>query len=434
MSTPTRESRRSQSALKALAAPAGGALTLIARAKTALSEGARNWLAPAPGFAAPSTEREPQTAFSAGRALLISFVLMVALPAIAATVYFAFIASNEYVSETRLTVRAASEEKQASGPGDSASLFSKIGLGGGKSTVQDSYLVLNYLKSRAVVQDIGGNEFMESKYSRPEIDWVARLGHGRPTEDLWKYWNSMVVPIIDAQSGIVTVKVYAFTAQDAFDISTRLVALSERLINRISERSRTAAVDEGQIEVDRAQRELIDARSRLQVFRNQSATIDPVAQASSIGDAIGKLLVDRGEIENSMLTFSGTLAATSPAVRIQKSRLDAIDKQISDLKKQLTSSNAGDKTLSTELSNFEQLKLKQEFAEKKYSTAQQSLDHANLELERKQLFVSLVVEPGLPQYPLFPERGVDILLVFAVGFVSWGILCLISASVLDHFV
>ena len=188
----------------------------------------------------------------------------------------------------------------------------------------------------------------------------------------------MVVPIIDAQSGIVTVKVYAFTAQDAFDISTRLVALSERLINRISERSRTAAVDEGQIEVDRAQRELIDARSRLQVFRNQSATIDPVAQASSIGDAIGKLLVDRGEIENSMLTFSGTLAATSPAVRIQKSRLDAIDKQISDLKKQLTSSNAGDKTLSTELSNFEQLKLKQEFAEKKYSTAQQSLDHANL--------------------------------------------------------
>ncbi len=408
------------------------------RVRAALS-GARTLLAPAsvpakPVQRAPAADAEPQTGFSAGRALLYSFILLVALPTLAATIYFAFIASDQYLSETRVTVRAASEEKQSSGLGDSASLVGKLGLGAGKSTVQDSYLVLNYLKSRAVVHDIGGQEFMESKYSHAGIDWIARLPRGKSAEELWKYWTSMVVPVIDAQSGIVTVKVYAFTPQDAFDISSRIVALSEHLVNKISERSRSSAVDEGQIEVDRAQKELADARTQLQVFRNKSTTIDPVAQAAAIGDAIGKLLVDRGDIENSMLTFSGTLSSTSPAVRIQKSRLDAIDKQIADLKRQLTSTNSADSPLSSELSTFEQLKLKEEFAEKKYSTAQESLDHSKLELERKQLFISLVVEPGLPQYPLFPERVVDILLFFAVGFVSWGILCLISASVLDHFV
>ncbi len=432
MSTPARDTNQASVTLKALAGPAGGALSLLARTRTVVAQRFRQMLAPAPTPAREFSAGHTTAGSWVGRALLFSFIAMVMAPTLTASLYYGFLASNEYVSETRLTVRAASEDKQ-SGP-DSLAVFSKLGLGGNKATVQDSYLVLNYLKSRSVVEDIGGDEYMEQKFSHSGIDWFSRLPRGRPIEEVWKYWTYHVSPVIDALSGIVTVKVYAFSPEDAQEIAIKILDLSERLVNRVSERSRAAAVKEAEAEVERAEHELVATRSDLQSFRNQSLTIDPVAKAASIGEMMGKLLVQRSEIENQILTFSGALSANSPTVRNQKNQLDAVDRQIAELKKQLTSTGENDRPVATELSTFEQLKLKEQFSEKKYTTAELSLDRAKLDLEKTKLFISLVVEPGLPQYPLFPERGIDILLVFAVGFVSWGILSLISASVLDHLI
>jgi capsular polysaccharide transport system permease protein len=307
-------------------------------------------------------------------------------------------------------------------------------LSSGKATIQDSYIVLNYIKSRAIIDDIGGREYVESMFSRPGIDFVSRLSKQKTIEDIEKYWRNRVLASIDTLSGIVTVKVFAYRPDDALAISRRIVELSEQVVNRVSDRSRTTAVVESESEMQTAEKALASVRAELQIFRNQSVTIDPVEKASSIGEFIGKLMVQRSEIETTLATFSGTLSDASPAVRIQKNQMDALDKQIADLRKQLTSSDSGVDTVASELARFEQLKLNEKFAEQKFTVATMSLDKARQEMKRQRLFLALIVPPSLAQSALFPERGTDILLTLTSALIAWGIICLVGASVADHFV
>ena len=383
------------------------------------------------GVDATAKPVEPASTW-AGRALFWSFIAMVVVPTIFSALYFMFVASDEFLSEARLTVRAASEEKQALS--DTLSMFSKLGISGGKSTIQDSYIVLNYIKSQSIVDDIGGRDFLESKFSLGDIDWISRLGRGKKNEELRKYWENHAFPSIDTLSGIVTVKVFAFRPEDAKEIAGKIVELSERLVNNISERARSTAVVEAENEVRLNQTELAAVQADLLKFRNASVSIDPVATATSIGELIGKLVVERSEIENFKATFSGSLNANSPALRFQQSRIDSIDAQIAELRRKLTSTNAADKTISSDLATFEQLKLREKFAEQKYTIAQTSLDRARQDLIKQKLFLVLVVPPNFPEYALFPERGTDMLLSFVLCFILWGIASLISASVTDHFI
>ncbi len=61
---------------------------------------------PARAIPAPLTKMPP---------VLLSFVLLVLAPAFAVTLYFAFIASNQYSVETRFAVRSIEVEPQTSG-------------------------------------------------------------------------------------------------------------------------------------------------------------------------------------------------------------------------------------------------------------------------------------------------------------------------------
>lgn len=402
-----------------LLARAAGALSV--RLGGAIQRDYRDTAAPA---------RVDETMNWTGRALLWSFVAMVIAPTAAAMIYFGAIASDQYVGETRVAARAASEEKQALS--DTLSAFGKLGLSAGKATAQDSYIVLNYIKSRGIIEDIGGRAYLEAKFARPDIDVLARLQHDSSIEDLWKYWNGRVSATIDTISGIVTVKVFAFRPEDAREISQRIVERAELLVNKVSERARAAAVAEAERDVARNERELATARGAIQDFRNRTSGIDPVAKATSIGGLIGKLMVERGEIEKTIATLVGSLAGDSPATRFQKSRMEAIDNQIAALQRQLTSTDARTNTVAGDLATFEQLKLAEQFAERKYTLAQTSLDRASRDLRGQKLFLAVIVPPGLPENALYPERLLNVLLSFVLTFIAWSIASLFGASIADH--
>lgn len=102
-----------------------------------------------------------------------SFVFAVILPTFLFWLYACFWQSSRYVAETRLTVRAQQEKKSGT---DAASMISKITGGGASTASQDAFMVLNYVKSRAIVADLGGRDYMEKKFARSGVDYFSRLG------------------------------------------------------------------------------------------------------------------------------------------------------------------------------------------------------------------------------------------------------------------
>ena len=366
-----------------------------------------------------------------GSNLSRNFFILVILPTVLALIYFSIIKSSEYVAEARVVIRAPSEQKQSLLP-SSLNLLSKIGGGGSdKSSIQDSYILVSYVKSRTIVEDIGGKNFMEKIFGGSSIDYTSRLPNDASIEDLWTYWKSQVSATVDTQSSIITLTARAYTSQESLELIQKIMKLSEGMVNTLSERSRGDALARAEREVQLARGKLAAARKDLLEYRNRSALINPVDKAKLIGDLIGKLTIKRFEIENALTSLSGALSPNSPSQRLQTSQLAAIDKQITDLKEQLT----GDRTnprVSAEIGEYEQLKLTELFSERLYDIARTTYEKARQDISKQQLYLETIVRPNLPEYALYPKTGVDTALFFAIATIFWGIGSLIVASVKDH--
>ncbi|MEA2859261.1 MAG: capsular polysaccharide transport system permease protein [Methylobacteriaceae bacterium] len=382
----------------------------------------------APGVLA-GTEKVFEVA-TGGGALWKSFLLCVIVPSLCYLFHGAFIASNEYVAEVRLTVRASQEQKTAGF--DASSIISKITGGASKSTIQDAFIVVNYIKSRAIIADMGGRDYFEKIYSRNEADFFSRLNKGADLEELWNYWKSKVRLNLDTMSGIVTLQIQAYTPEDATRTAQAVLDLSEKLVNNISLRSRSDAVTRAEEEVKLAAKKLAQSRRQLLEFRNENVLIDPLTRAKSIGEMIGQLTVERLEIDNNLRTMSGMLSADSPSQRLQRTRLATLDEQIASLKQKLTDSKANKETVSSQLGTFEELELSEKFNEKMYTVAQASYEKARQERDKQLLYLVVVVRPTTPEAATYPQVALTSSLFFSTLIILWGIGALLTAAIKDQ--
>ncbi|WP_312029735.1 hypothetical protein [Methylocystis sp. H62] len=359
-----------------------------------------------------------------------SFIFAVVLPTFLFWLYACFWQSERYVAETRLTVRAQHEKKSGT---DAASMITKLTGGGANPSSQDAFMVLNYVKSRAIVADLGGRDYMEKKFARSGIDYFSRLGRNANAEEIWKYWLSHISASVDTLSGILTVRTDAFQPKDALDVARDIVRLSEDLVNKITVRNRTDALSRAELEVTLSRQMLADAREKTLQFRNKNVIIDPSSRATSIGELLGKLMMERMDIVNALSTFSSSLSSDAPSQRLQRTRLAAIDQQIADLKKKLTDPQGAD-AVSSQIASYERLKLDEQFAERFYSIAQTSYHHARQELAKQQLYLLTIVEPTLPESASYPKATANTILLFCALLVAWAAISLIVASIDDHMV
>ena len=149
---------------------------------------------------------------------LLTFVLFVVLPSLATAVYFAFIASNQYVAEARFAVRTAQIES-LSDKAKSALSAVTMTVGLPAMSGQDAYIIATYVRSRAILDDIGRTLDLRAIFRRPEADVLARLRDRPSEEELLAYWRDMASVYIDGPSGVVTVSVRAFRPADALDLT-----------------------------------------------------------------------------------------------------------------------------------------------------------------------------------------------------------------------
>jgi capsular polysaccharide transport system permease protein len=357
-----------------------------------------------------------------------SFVICVILPTIIAGIYLILIASRQYVAEARFAVRTAVEINAASGT-EALSLIAS--LSSSSSTMQDAFIVADYIESRTIIEDLGGKDIVHAVYSRPEIDWFSRLPGNQTLEKIWKYWKKEIDVTIDTPTGIITLAAYAFRAQDAQRLAALIVQQSERLVNQISERSRSDALLRANAEVQLAQERLGKAREELLDYRNRTNILNPEQSATSIGSIIGQLMVEKLELENQMASTGGSLSADAPTNQFARARITNLDSEIKELQEKMTSESQNS-ALSEQIAGYEERQLKQQFAEKVYEIAQASYERAREEQDKQQLYLVTIVRPTLPEEAAYPRRLIDTGLIFSVCLILWSMIALMVAAVRDH--
>src|SRR5690606_427449 len=112
--------------------------------------------------------------------MLLSFLLMVMVPFLAALVYFAFIASDQYTAEARFAVRSMADD------GSEEKL--DTGIMNMKSTPQDAYVVASFIHSSEILKRLDGKIDYRAIFQHPEADFLARFDPSDSAEVFLKYW------------------------------------------------------------------------------------------------------------------------------------------------------------------------------------------------------------------------------------------------------
>jgi capsular polysaccharide transport system permease protein len=400
------------------------ALQHAQKVSTALKEAARR-----ARFSRRSRRASNTDGFVSGRRakfirllMTLSFFLVFAIPTICFAAYFAFFASDQYVSEAQFTV-AGSIMPSADG-------IPSLGGIPAIAIIQDTQIVTNYVVSRAALEKLESTVKLRQLYSKPNIDWYAKFNTEKSIEKLLTYWKGMVSATIKMPSGIVTLQVRAFSPDDAKLIADALVTDSEHLINEMDQRMHNDAVKGAEQQVASATSKLADTRLALENARNNSGILDAIKTADSINGILNGVKSSLLQLQQEYQTQLKVVSSSAPQMRLLKSRIDATAIQINELEAQLTQkSGSTDPTLSRAVSQFASLDLEHKIAERLYAGALTALEIARLTAQKRMMYLTTFISPQAPQDAEFPRRTTSTLMAGFVCLMLWGIICLMLNAI-----
>ena len=369
----------------------------------------------------------PIDRFESYRLHKITFVLMVLLPVAAASLYYGLWASDQFASEIRFGVRQAQEPIVGDGVLAMVTKGMAVGMSG-----REPYMVANYVRSRNMVEDLDKQVQLRALYSKPEADFFARFKAPDSSERLWNYWNKMVSVSVDRLSGLVTVRVLAFTPDDAMAIVTAVQHNAERMVDQVAQRVRADALRLAEEDLSRARQRYVDSLLALRQVREGEQTVDPektigAAATSLLGAIRQKLALERDRDVNLKV-----LSPSAPQIQVMNQRIRALDDQITALNQSLTSQAETQRTAADSISRFEERELNRRFSEKLMEISQGSYERARLEEARQHLYLMTFVEPVKSDNAEYPKRVRTIGLVSICAILVWGIVLLLIAAVKDH--
>ena len=363
--------------------------------------------------------------------LAISAVICIAIPTLLGAFYFLFVASDRYAAGAGFSVR--SMDSGAAG-GDLLGAIS--GLSSVGSTTTDSYILIEYMKSRELVEKLQKEVDFVKAYSNDEIDFIYRLPLNQPIEEVVNYWGDMISTSYENSTEIIQFEVQAFTAEDAEKVASLVVKHSQSLINRLSASARNDAVLLAKKEVASAELRSKLIREELRQFRAASSAVDPSASAAASLGIITELETQLIQERAKLATLSASVSADSRPVRSLKRVIASIEEQLDKKKAEIGGSLNGDANSGTDLSKllseYEKLQVEQEFAQQAYTVSLASLERSRVEADRQQRFLAVFRSPSLPENAIYPERLLNILLILLISFILWTIGTMLVYSVRDH--
>lgn len=353
------------------------------------------------------------------------FLATVVIPTGLAAIYFGLIASDVYISESRFVVR--SPERQSASP---LGFFLK---GAGFSRAEDdAFAVQNYILSRDAVKALDEELQIKRVFSSDDIDVVSRFGGldwDDSFENFHRYYQKRVDIHLDSASSIATLTVRAYSSQASMDINLKLLQYAESLVNKLNERGRQDMIRYAAGEVADLEAKAKAAGMALSRYRNEKGVIDPEKQSTIPLQQIARLQDELIATKTQIIQIE-RVAKNNPQLPTLRQKSEMLEKEIRA--ETLRVAGGGDRSLAGKTAEFQRLSLEKEFADKMLASAMSTLEQARNEAQRQQLYLERIVQPSQPDEAMEPRRVRNVLAIFVLGLVIWGVLKMLISSVLEH--
>ncbi|HJT52178.1 MAG TPA: hypothetical protein VJ734_09605 [Nitrosospira sp.] len=354
-------------------------------------------------------------------------LLVVFAPTALLASYLYLIASDQYQSEAHFIVSSGRDNASIPPTGLGQMLGISAAFTGAQGQV---FSVTDYLQSHDAVEALRKKADLVGMFRRPGIDFFNKLWVVNPTpEKLLRYYRGKVSVRYDRDSGITTLKVRAFRPDDSYKISENLLQLGEARVNEMNRRSYNDAVAMARGQFAQAEQGVADIQHRITAYRQIGHDIDP----QGTGEAQTKLVIGlRGNLASAQTqldSMGSAISHSSPQYVALSRHIEALRRELANQAGTLTGSGS---TIAQNLGGYEDLKVRQDFAAKRYEAAAAALEKARMEAQKQQLYLVRVVNPNMPVKALFPEREKIVLTVFIGLLLAYSIGWLIAAGVREH--
>ncbi len=377
---------------------------------------------------APAVEEAPVTGKSRFHlrhfTMAASFVAVVLIPGLLATLYMCFVAQDQYHSSASFAVRSI----EASSPSDVLGMFTQTSSG---STVSDSYILIDFIRSEQMVKMVDAEFGLENIYAVRGLDYYYALSPNSPIESKNEFWRSVVNVSFDQSSGIIELQVRAFEAEQARRIASFVIAASEKLVNDLSADARKGVLESAHQEVSIAERRLSQARSALLEYRDRAQEVDPTEGAKIATQLISSLEMQLVQLNSDLANARSQMSDDSPRVRLLSNHIASLEEQIQRERSRVGSgsSQATTKTrredrgsdVANRIAEYETLETGREFAERAYTAALTSLEKARIDANNRQRYLAVFLKPTLSEWAQYPARIFYSLLVCGILCFFWAV-------------
>ncbi|MEO0829583.1 MAG: sugar transporter [Pseudomonadota bacterium] len=363
------------------------------------------------------------------RIVVASFFGGVMLPVLAFAFYLYNVAVDQYASSFAFTVR--NEEAAIASP----EIFG-LQVGGGGPSV-DAQIVNEFILSQQLVDQVDQELDLVAMYSKPDGDPLFTFHEDGTIEDLLSYWQSMVTVALDADKGLLEVRVLAFDPEDAQSIGQEILRQSSDMINRLSAVAQEDATRYARAELERAVERLKEARQALSAFRSSERIVDVDALVASQMGVLSQL---QEQLVSNLIEFDLLLDTTregDPRLAQARRKISVIEERIEEERAKLSSSGTAETDSAQRatvevVGRFEELQVDLEFAQQSYLNALAAFDASVEKARRQSRYLAAYVEPTLAQRSEYPLRS-TILGVFTLFlFLIWAVLALVFYSIRDR--
>jgi capsular polysaccharide transport system permease protein len=353
-------------------------------------------------------------------------LITVLLPTLFAIVYYGFIASNMYTSESRFVVRSPQRQQSSSVLGSilSGSIFAR--------SQDEAYAVHNYILSRNALIELDKSLNLRESFASKGNDILTRF----PTpfsddsfEALYRYYQSHIDIVYDNTSGITTLRTTSHSPELSKLMNNQLLAISEHLVNDINERARSDLLQYASSELQQAQLRAKEASVAVAAFRGQRSVFDPEKQASLQIQQLSKLQDDLLATKTQLAQIK-SLSPDNPQIPVLQGRSNLLQTEINNETSRVM--GRGDASLAGKTADFERLSFDKVFADRQLASALLALESARNEGLRKSLYLETIVSAIAPDQASEPKKLRMILLILAFGLLLYAVLSLIVAGIREH--
>lgn len=344
-------------------------------------------------------------------AKLGSFALVV-LASLLVIVYYAFVASPRFVSESQFVVKEAGSNDIALG--------GLAALGGSSPSMRDALILQTFIESREMAMKLDAAVQLKAHYESKDWDFFSRLYSESSKEEYIQYYQNHVKVFHDEMSDVLFVEVQTFDEDYSLKVANELLSISEEFINQLSDKMVLQQLDYAQQEVTRAYDELSQQQTNLVQFQDDFKLYSPEIQGGALVEAINQLEMELITAEAELKSLLVVMREDSVDVINKQIRIDSLKAQIAQEQARLTQKDQV--SLNKVHREFKEIQLKSELAADLYTSALVNLETVRADAYGKVKHLLVIEYPALAEDQKYPRRlysiftwFVSLLLIYAVG-------------------